>query len=153
MQILLSIGYWLQKILSSYQTYQIRCTKKKLLWLNFSDDDEKQVWELCCARDVEQNRELILSRIKVHLNALKRYTYGKKILLLLLVLSKRCLRFLSFHLFSSLIIPMSISLVLLFGWGWNVGAYSNRVWNHEELYASVYFVGFSPCFLESTLMF
>lgn len=27
----------------------------------------------------EQNRELILSRIKVHLNALKRYTYGKHI--------------------------------------------------------------------------
>lgn len=27
----------------------------------------------------EQNRELIISRIKVHLNALKRYTYGKHI--------------------------------------------------------------------------
>lgn len=27
----------------------------------------------------DQNRELILSRIKVHLNALKRYTYGKHI--------------------------------------------------------------------------
>lgn len=27
----------------------------------------------------DHNRELILSRIKVHLNALKRYTYGKHI--------------------------------------------------------------------------
>lgn len=27
----------------------------------------------------DQSRELILSRIKVHLNALKRYTYGKHI--------------------------------------------------------------------------
>ena len=27
----------------------------------------------------DKNRELILSRIKVHLNALKRYTYGKHI--------------------------------------------------------------------------
>ncbi|KAL6980322.1 Pumilio 4 [Sarracenia purpurea var. burkii] len=27
----------------------------------------------------DQNRELILSRIKVHLNALKSYTYGKHI--------------------------------------------------------------------------
>ena len=27
----------------------------------------------------DQNRELILSRIKVHLNALKKYTYGKHI--------------------------------------------------------------------------
>ena len=29
----------------------------------------------------DQNRELILSRIKVHLNALKRYTYGKHIVI------------------------------------------------------------------------
>lgn len=27
----------------------------------------------------DQSRELIISRIKVHLNALKRYTYGKHI--------------------------------------------------------------------------
>lgn len=35
----------------------------------------QKVLEICD----DQNRELILSRIKVHLNALKRYTYGKHI--------------------------------------------------------------------------
>lgn len=44
----------------------------------------RQWWKINCSRKfwrpvIDQQRELILSQIRVHLNALKKYTYGKHI--------------------------------------------------------------------------
>jgi len=52
-------------------TYVVQAMMKD----QFANYVVQKVLEICD----DQNRELILSRIKVHLNALKRYTYGKHI--------------------------------------------------------------------------
>jgi len=58
------------KMLKSYPSYLQAMMKDQ-----FANYVVQKVLETCD----DHQRELILSRIKVHLNALKKYTYGKHI--------------------------------------------------------------------------
>lgn len=51
-----------------------RCVSQAMMKDQFANYVVQKVLETCD----DQQRELILSRIKVHLNALKKYTYGKQ---------------------------------------------------------------------------